>query len=120
MSLAPKVLRLFGIVAFAIGCAGRDTVRSISDAAGVSVTRQEYGDDWPFTVERGELWCISPGRNVVFVANDVVYAVNDQARAAKRWVDIEGRIWRENTKIPGARVSVSNLIQRGLTFCDRQ
>ena len=110
---------LGAIAVLAIGC-GANRANSISDAAGVSVSRQEYGDEWPFTVERGELWCVSPGRNVLFVADGVNYAVNDRARASKRWVDIEGRIWREDPKIPGTRVSLSNLIQRGLTFCDRQ
>jgi hypothetical protein len=115
MSPTLRVLRLLGIAVFAIGCASRDTSR---DAAGVPVTMQQYGDDWPFTVERGDLWCISPGKNVVFVADDVVYALNDEARAAKRWRDIEGPIWRENPKMPGTKVSLSTLIHRGLMLCD--
>jgi hypothetical protein len=108
---------LLGIAVLAIGCAGRDKVNSRSDAAGVGVTRQQYGDDWPFTVERGDLWCRSPGKNVVFVVNNVVYALNDEARAAKRWRDIDGPMWRDNPKMPGTKVSLSPLINRGLMFC---
>jgi uncharacterized protein DUF2511 len=93
--------------------------------SGVEVTAAEYGDKWPFTVERGLLRCEPPGR-VVFRVDSTDYAVN--GLASSRYLKIDS-IWRVNTKMQEAfkaagaetdfvpRISIGPMIQRGLELC---
>ena len=49
------------------------------------ITRADYGDAWPFTVEAGEVRCMNsrgPGSgDVVFIANGTTYAINGTAKS---------------------------------------
>lgn len=56
------------------------------------VTRQEFGEQWPFTVERGTLSCESSA--VVFSVDGRSYAMNGTARG-RGYAAIDP-IWREN------------------------
>lgn len=59
------------------------------------VSRSDFGDAWPLTVESGTLRC-EPGRAVVFRSPDGTdYAVNGSAMDG-RYRDIEA-IWAANT-----------------------
>jgi hypothetical protein len=57
------------------------------------ITRDEYGDRWPFTVERGILSCTDNA--VVLTTGGTAYAVNGQART-RGYAPTEP-IWREAT-----------------------
>lgn len=46
---------------------------------GVLITKAEYGEDWPYTVESGRLFCDPPGSNVVMESGGTVYALNGRA-----------------------------------------
>ena len=54
-------------------------------SSGVQVTKEEYGEDWPFTVDRGEVACVdklSEGvGSAVFRHGGKTYALNDFAEA---------------------------------------
>jgi hypothetical protein len=56
------------------------------------ISRSEFGDTWPFTVESGELACVGPGKNVVFTTGGTTYGVNGTARSRYPTVD---PIWKE-------------------------
>lgn len=50
----------------------------------VRITRQAYGDDWPFDVDEGELACANAGSVAVFfIANGKTYSLNAWARQSK-------------------------------------
>lgn len=90
-----------------------------------AVSRAEFGDKWPLSVESGEMRCVNrtaPGYGqVVFISGGVTYAINGTARtaAAKNgWVDLStSPIWLNNPSIPGAKIDISPLLNRGLALC---
>jgi hypothetical protein len=87
------------------------------------VTRAEFGERWPFTVESGVLDCIGVGEAVFRVGN-VTYAINGTARS---WADRHGYvdladslIWRDDPAHPGMglKVYIGGMIQLALQQCD--
>lgn len=81
----------------------------------VKISRQEYGDRWPFTVEEGILdWEATPtGTAVTFTANGVTYAVNGTAMTAGKYADIEP-IWAADPKGLWPKKDIGPIIDRGL------
>lgn len=79
-----------------------------SPASSVTITRAEYGEKWPFTVESGTLW--RDGAAIVFQA-DKNYAVNGPA-SQQGYQDIDP-IW---APAPGGRKDIGPIIDRGNTL----
>jgi len=86
------------------------------------IRSEELGDRWPLTVPAGQLRCDSSGPRtgqVVFVVNSATDAINGFARSqikAKGWREVDP-IWRDNPAIPGSKIDISPLIERGLSLC---
>lgn len=59
------------------------------------ISQKEYGDKWPFTVEKGDLACRNNA--VFFVVNGTAYAVNGVA-SSQGYNDITP-IWREEPEL---------------------
>ena len=83
-------------------------------AAGVEITAEQFGDSWPFTVERGQLSCAGASA-IVFTADGTEYAVNEAAREAG-YAALDP-VWRSSPIIPALKVSVAPVIERGLDLC---
>jgi len=83
------------------------------------VSRAQFGDAWPLTVDAGELLCVAP-RLVVFRAPEGrMFALN--GTAASRYPSIDP-IWARDeslSKLTGEdmRVSIGPLIAKGLMLC---
>lgn len=94
---------------------------SNSNAAGNSreVTRKEFGEKWPLTVDKGVIECrqsFGPKSGVVvFVAGGKTYALNGLAKSRK-FADIEP-IWRPNPDIPQLKMDIGRLIEEALKLC---
>lgn len=86
---------------------------SSGPAAGVEITRTEYAEGWPFTVERGELACVDDA--VVFTAGGTMYGVNGAA-VRGGYPDVDP-IRRTSPVIPPLKVSLAPLIEDGLALC---
>ncbi len=90
-----------------------------TNSSGVTVTKQELGDKWPLTVDSAKLECrnsVSPGMGAAIAhVNGKTYALNGLAKQ-KGYPDIRP-VWRDDPKIPGAKVSISPLIKRALDLC---
>src|SRR4051794_28123067 len=86
----------------------------------VTITRAEYGDAWPFTVDSGVL-AVRPVNNgpltaVTFTSGGTTYAVNGAAMGTKQYSDI-ATIWAADTKVPnelGLKKNIGPIIDRGL------
>ncbi len=98
-----------------------------ADGTNAPIARADFGDAWPFTVPAGVLNCTVVGRlssgleiqSVTFAVNGKVYAINGVARGhAKQngWHEVTP-IWRNNPRIPGAKVDIGPVISRGLQLC---
>ena len=55
------------------------------------ISRVDYGEDWPFTVEEGVLSCNLS--EVVFTAGGVSYGINGSAMGSGNYAEVEA-IWR--------------------------
>lgn len=88
---------------------------------GVTVSRAEYGSDWPYTAESGLLYCDPPGSNVVLKAGGRVYALNGRAmgNAAERgYLNARDTITLRDENGYFTVGSSEGIISRGLYMCD--
>ena len=74
---------------------------------GIYVSKEEFGDKWPFTVQDGYVYSVK--RMVaVFKHNGIEYALNGFAKMyskkhKKGYKDIVG-IWKDDSKFPGTKI----------------
>lgn len=87
------------------------------------ITKQQYGDKWPFTVSKGTLECVPPGI-ITFHTKRNTYAVNGLA-SSRGYAEID-KIWRDDPKKkispdqPSSlmtKVDLGPIIERGLELC---
>jgi hypothetical protein len=99
----------------------RETLKGVRVATDrMRLSASDFGDEWPLTVDSGDVACVG-GRFVIFVAADGrTYAINGAARARGKWADIaESAIWRDNPRIQieGAKVSIGPILDTGVALC---
>jgi hypothetical protein len=100
------------------GSSGNSDSQTASNERAIS--RTDYGDDWPLTVESGTLRCDEPGA-VTFTSDDngTTYWVNGTAgdmADSNGWQDIRP-IWADDPANPGLKISIGPLIDDGLALC---
>lgn len=105
MDWTRTLLCVGAVLVFVTACAG----------GGAEVSRSDYGQEWPLTVDQGKLRCESPSA-VVFTAPDgSEYAINGAA-STQGYAEIDP-IWRNNPDISEAKVNIGPLIDDGLALC---
>lgn len=90
-------------------------------SAEVTITRAEYGDAWPFTVESGVLRATQTGRTsrgtllaeVTFTTGGRTYSVNGIAKGRHRYEEIDA-IWAADPRVDGLKKNIGPIIDRGL------
>jgi hypothetical protein len=94
----------------AFGCSGGGS----AEAGTRHITRADYGDEWPLTVESGTLSC-QPGGAIVFTAEDgTAYGVNG---LAADFAEIDS-IWADNPSGVTPKLNIGPLIEDGQELCD--
>jgi hypothetical protein len=86
----------------------------------VKVTRQDFGDKWPFTVNEGELGCKQTdiGQALLFKTGGVSYAINGTALTKRMGVDIhEGNVWAADPKDGSLKKDISPIIDKAREAC---
>ena len=83
------------------------------------LSKDDFGDDWPFRVESGSVQCLDE-HIVVFNTNGDTYALNDAARLSGDYKNIRD-ILRPDANYPGRKIMMDlSLIEfEGLKLCDR-
>lgn len=104
-----KTLGIIIVVAIAIVALG-----SLFSGGGQKVSKNDYGNLWPFEVDEGVVDC-EKGNAAVFKANGKTYVLNGFADA-KGYTDLEP-IWRENPDVPGTRINLGDFITLALENC---
>ncbi|MDW0360800.1 DUF2511 domain-containing protein [Halomonas venusta] len=94
---------------------GTDVESQIASKDTGEISREEYGEAWPFTVDSGRLECWR-GPSAVFITSGKVYQLNGMARQMGH-APLEP-IWRDNPDIPGTKVNIGPMIERALRLCD--
>lgn len=83
------------------------------------VTRADFGEAWPLTVDAGELECVEvTGRVHVLVIHvgGKTYAVN--GTAIDRGYQRIDPIWRDNPRIKGAKMDMGPLLKAARELCE--
>ena len=110
-SLNAACISLAGIALWLLAGQAEDNRKA---QQGISISQNEYGNDWPFTVPHGYLKCVGTGV-VVFAAGGTKYALNGAAETGG-YAPLEaiGKI----SDVPGApRINVWPILMRGLDLC---
>lgn len=81
----------------------------------IVVSRDQFGDEWPLTVERGEVECMD-GFIAVFHQNAKTWALNGAAQT-RGYPEIDP-IWRDNPAVPGTKINIGVLTELALQQCD--
>jgi Protein of unknown function (DUF2511) len=88
---------------------------------GVLITKAEYGNDWPYTVDSGLLCCDPPGGNVVLKSEGKVYALNGRAMGnakGKGYLNARDSITLRDKNGYFTVGDVGKIISRGLSMCN--
>ena len=104
---------LVALTAIAGGCGESSSDSGSPEENGVRISAADFSSEWPFTVDEGVLRCA--GSSVIFRAEGTDYAVNGTARAD--YPEIEP-IWKQNPDVPGTRVNIGDVLDRGLELCE--
>lgn len=106
---------LASMVVFAFAaCGGGEKVNSQPISS--ETVEGGMGQEWPLTVDHGELACTGAGA-VTFKTGATTYAVNGTARGQKKWPDIDP-IWADRNDGTDLKVNIGPLIDLGLAMCD--
>ena len=94
---------------------------SVAYAGSANINESEYGEKWPLTVAGGTINCTPIGNLgiVTFTSNEKTYAVNGTARSRAKqngWREID-EIWKANPSIPGIKINISPVLDKGLSLC---
>lgn len=93
---------------------------SVGNTEAAILSRETFGDAWPFTVPSGEVRCLNPSGpgagEVVFIANGTTYAVNGIAEQAGTYADI-APIWRDDPSVAGLKIPIGPILDAGLALC---
>jgi hypothetical protein len=71
--------------------------------------------EWPLTVSHGVVRC--EGTSVIFRANGRDYAVNGTAQMLHKEMAKIHRIWRRDPDVPGLRINIGPVLDKGLELC---
>jgi hypothetical protein len=108
LSLGRSLATLLAVVAVAVcacGCSQEDP--------GVEVSREQFGERWPLTVERGTVAC--RGGLPVFRYDGETYALN-RAGEKKGFKSLDP-IWRDDPAYPALKVSLGQLMDVAMKQC---
>lgn len=81
-----------------------------------TISAKDLGSEWPFTVASGTLKCTDNA--ITFTAGGKTYGVNGTATGRDNLPPIDP-IWKPNPDIPGTKVNVGPVIDRGLELCGK-
>ena len=110
-------LVVFGTVAYIVNPEAMQANNQHSEGEAVKgelITRAEFGDKWPFTVDEGRIECREAGA-LIFVHGDFEYQLNGTA-SQLGYTSINS-IWRWNPDIEGTRIPITPVIQRAQKLC---
>ena len=84
------------------------------------LSKSDYGQDWPFSVENGTVKCTGSEYHIIFVSGGETYALNEAAKTSGEYHDIEDII-RPDANYPGRKImmDLSAIEFEGLKLCNR-
>ena len=85
---------------------------NVTVSKGKMVTKEEFGETWAFTVDKGYLYSI--GKSAIFMEKETEYGINKEA-VESGYKDIrDSNIWKENDKVMGERMDIKPFVDIAL------
>jgi len=115
-----KILLFVAIAFFLVGCGASQPAQpepeTETEKPTGGVSASDYGEDWPFTVDEGQINCL-PGDAVVFNAGETSYPLNGNAKDIAATWDLQPleNIWKDNGM--GGKMDIQPFISIGLQRC---
>jgi hypothetical protein len=98
-----KVLALFSVL----------ILFSCSNSNEIEILKETFEGDWPFTVESGTLGCDKS--MIYFTTNGKTYGING---ISKKTYPEPDEIWADNPDIPGLKISIGDVVNKGMELCE--
>ena len=91
------------------------------DDSSKRISKSDFGDDWPFSVESGTLSCQGDPYVIIFESGGRTYGLNDAARATEQYEEISV-IVKTDENYPGGQVKmdISVIEFEGLKLCNHR
>lgn len=109
-----KVAALITVLSVLAGCGADKKVQTVSS--------KDFGDAWPFTVDRLDLMCEGPPPKALARTSDgTVYALSGSARGqakSRGWADGQD-ITKANPTIPSIKMDYSNFVVLAQDLCSK-
>ena len=87
---------------------------NVTVSKGKMVTKEEFGETWAFTVDKGYLYSI--GKSAIFMEKETEYGINKEA-VESGYKDIrESNIWKEDNKVIGERMDIKSFVEIALEY----
>ena len=89
----------------------------------IKVTRAEFGSEWPFTIDEGEISCEGGGDSaeaLYFHYDGKTYGLNGMALMDQdqKVIDLrESGFWAPDPAIPGMKINIDRLQKRAKDAC---
>ena len=93
------------------------TVPAVAES--VKVTKAEYGNDWPFTVDEGRIGC-KQGIAPYFSVHGIQYALTGfgQSLGMKPLYPTTA-LWRDDPAYPGTKVNLGPIMEKAKELCNK-
>ena len=104
-------LALASLLGLVVGFLSVTAVLPEPSFEGIEISQAEYGDQWPFAIQQGQLRCEGAGA-VILTAGGQDYGVNGMAGG--RYASIKPVL--KSTGDPS--IDIGSIISRGLTLCN--
>lgn len=107
-------------ICYQVNCDGGEPEVKISEGTSKEISKRQYKELWPFTVDNGRLRCIeikvsslTTIHAILFEANGKNYAING---TAKNWAEENG--YSNSDEIWNSSVPIGQIIEDGLKLCE--
>ena len=111
-----RLLVAIGVVSLTIAMAACGDADELNNETAVPVSRAEFGDQWPFTVESGLADCFHINRVPLFIHGEDRYKLTGTGRAFG-FVDLNP-IRLDDPDNPGEKMSFEPIVEVALAQCD--
>lgn len=86
-------------------------------------TKSEYGEKWPFSVQKIEVYCSGYKEIYCIADNGKTYALNGSAKGASHSntaISNVEEIWLDDPNWKGLKISYGDFITKGLELCENK
>jgi len=111
---APYYLLFLLLILSCSGSSQRNTLK---------ITKFEYGEKWPFSVDEVEVYCSGYKEIYCKASNGRTYALNGSAKGASNNdpnISKVEEIWLDDPNWDGLKISYGEFITKGLELCENR